>query len=323
MIREQNQGLATSQSVPVLSPFPGWARHDTPPAAPPGKDLLAEAAFTAGAALAALSSRVHAAAPWSGVWRRRLALKAAAASVKNARRGEDELLLRDSFVLCPAGGDPGPGGRMLLAWRELDRSDPLANDSVLHLAKTLDLSVDDALRGAIAAAQEFAASGRGAPFAAADTVKAVLVHRPDSELLALWLADAVLARRLGWPLPVPLLAAALLHPSLRAAGRRPHPANPGWTQACCAAYTLAAAQACDLHAELGRHAEKLLAAAPQLRAKGASAVIAALLDEDAVLSSGRDGSTSARARRRLFDRLVALGAVRELTGRTTSRLYGL
>ncbi|MGO8910076.1 MAG: DUF1403 family protein [Bradyrhizobium sp.] len=303
--------------MPVLSPFPGWARHDTSPADP------AETAFAAGAALAALSARVHAAASWSGVWRRRLALKAAAASVRMARRGEDELLLRDSFFLCPAGGDPGPGGRLLLAWRELDCSDPLADSFVLSLAKTLGLSVDDALRGAIAGAQEMAAVGRGAPFAAADTVKAVLAYRPDAEFLALWLADAVLARRLGWPLPVPLLAAALLHPSLRTAGRRPHPTNPGWTQTCCAAYALAAAQACDLHAELGRRAEKLLAAAPQLRAKGASGVIEALLDDDAVLSSRRDGSISARGHRRLFDRLVALGAVRELTGRATFRLYGL
>ena len=151
----------------------------------------------------------------------------------------------------------------------------------------------------------------------------MLAHRPDAELFALWLADAVLARRLGWPLPIPLLAAALLHPSLRTAGRRPHPGDPGWTQICCAAYALAAAQACDLHAELGRRAEKLLAAAPQLRAKGASGVIEALLDDDAVPSSGRDGSMTARGRRRLFDRLVSLGAVRELTGRATSRLYGL
>jgi hypothetical protein len=294
----------------------GWARHDTPPAD------LAEAAFSAGAALAALSSRVHAAAPWSGVWRRRLALKAAAASARMARRGEDELLLRDSLVLCPAGGDPGPGGRLLLAWRELDRSDPLADESVLHLAKNFGLSVDGALRAAIAGAQEMVAR-RGAPFVAADTVKAVLAHRPDAVLLGLWLADAVLARRLGWLLPVPLLAAALLHPSLRTAGRRPHPGDPGWTQTCCAAYALAAAQACDLHAELGRRAEILLAAAPQLRAKGAAVVIAAVLDDDAVLSSGRDGSMTARGRRRLFDRLVALGAVRELTGRGTFRLYGL
>ncbi len=65
------------------------------------------------------------------------------------------------------------------------------------------------------------------------------------------------------------------------------------------------------------------AAAPQLRAKGASGVIKALLDDDAVLSSGHDGSMSDRGRRRLFDRLVALGAVRELTGRATFRLYGL
>ena len=212
---------------------------------------------------------------------------------------------------------------MLLAWRELDRSDPLADESVLHLAKTLGLSVDDALRGAIAAAQELAAAGRGAPFAAADTVKAVLAHRPDAELFALWLADAVLARRLGWPLPVPLLAAALLHPSLRTAGRRPHPADPGWTQSCCAAYARAAATGLRPRCRTRPPRRKTFAAVPQLRAKGADAVVETLLAEDAVMPSGNAGGMSDRARRRLFDRLVSLGAVRELTGRATSRLYGL
>jgi Protein of unknown function (DUF1403) len=320
MIRPQKQLFETPTPLPVLAPFPGWARPDSP-----GTDI--DAAFTAGAALAALSTRIHAAVPWAGVWRRRLALKAAAASARMARRGEDEAMLRDAVVLCPCGGDPGPGGRMLLAWRELDRSDPLADASVLHVAQTLSLPVDDALQAAIVIARELAGTGKGAPFAAAETVKTVLAQRPDADLLALWLADAVLACRLGWPLPVPLLAAALLHPSLRTAGRRPHPTDPDWTTQCCAAYALAAATACDLDAELGRRAAKLLAVVPQLRAKGADTIVAALLDDDAVpasrVSAGLPAAMSDRARRRLFDRLVALGAVRELSGRATFRLYGL
>ena len=268
MIRAQNQGLGTSQPVPVLSPFPGWARHDTPPAAPAGKDLLAEAAFTAGAALAALSARVHAAAPWSGAWRRRLALKAAAASVKNARRGEDELLLRDSFSSAPPAAIPDRAGAC--CWPGASSTAPIPSPMIWFSPSPKPWACPSTTLCAARSRRPktIAAAGRGAPFAAADTVKAVLAHRPDAEFLALWLADAVLARRLGWPLPVPLLAAALLHPSLRSAGRRPHPGDPGWTQTCCAAYALAAAQACDLHAELGRRAENLLAAAPQLRAKG-------------------------------------------------------
>jgi hypothetical protein len=140
--------------------------------------------------------------------------------------------------------------------------------------------------------------------------------------LALWLADAILASRLKWPLPLSLLAGALLHPALRRDGRRPHPGDTSWTPRCCVAYGRAAAQACDLFAELGRSAQKLLAIAPRLRAKGAAAVIETLLNEDA-LASRRAGAISDRGSRRLFDRLVALGGVRELTGRSTSRLFGL
>ena len=67
----------------------------------------------------------------------------------------------------------------------------------------------------------------------------------------------------------------------------------------------------------------LIVMAPRLRAKGAGAVVTALLDDDAVAPAARLGGMSDRGMRRLCDRLVTLGAARELTGRPTFRLYGL
>jgi hypothetical protein len=321
MVRTPQTPVAATV-LPALPPMPGWARSGAAVT-----DFAA--AFQAGAALAALDARVRAdarAAPFAGAWRRRLALKAAAASARIARRGEDEASLRDALLLRHGSDDPGPAGRLLVAWRGLDRSAPLAaprGDAVLHVAETLSLRVDDALRGAIAEAQQLAAAAAAAPFAAAQAARIVVAQRPDAEILSLWLADAVLAARLTWPRPLPLIAGALGHPSLRSGGRRPHPGDATWTLTCCLAYGRAAAEACDLFAALGRSAQKLLAVAPRLRAKGAGAVIATLLDEDAVLPSARRSAISDRGARRLFDRLVALGGVRELTGRATFRLYGL
>jgi len=313
------QTPAAQMVLPVLPPVPGWARSGAAVT-----DIAA--AFQAGAALAALDARVRAdarAAPFAGAWRRRLALKAAAASARIARRGEDEASLRDALLLRHDGDDPGPAGRLLVAWRGLDRSAPLTDDSVFYLAETLSLTVDDALRGAIAEVQQLATTAAAAPLAAAQAARMVMAQRPDAEILSLWLADAVLAARLSWLLPLPLIAGALGHPSLRSGGRRPHPGDATWTLTCCLAYGRAAAEACDLFAALGRSAQNLLAVAPRLRARGAGAVIATLLDEDAVLPSARRSAISDRGARRLFDRLVALGGVRELTGRPTFRLYGL
>jgi hypothetical protein len=112
--------------------------------------------------------------------------------------------------------------------------------------------VDDALRAAIADVQQLAVSAQAAPFAAARAASVVLALRPDAEILSLWLADAVLAARLKWPLPLPLIAGALLHPSLRTGGHRPYPGDADWTLTCCLAYGHAAVAACDLFAELGR-----------------------------------------------------------------------
>jgi hypothetical protein len=68
---------------------------------------------------------------------------------------------------------------------------------------------------AIADVQQLAAAVQAAPFAAAQAARVVVAQRPDAEVLALWLADAVLAARVKWPLPLPLIAGALVHPSWR------------------------------------------------------------------------------------------------------------
>ena len=80
-----------------------------------------------------------------------------------------------------------------------------------------------------------------------------------------------------------------------------------------------------LAADLSRRSAKLLASQPKLRAKGAGRVIELLLADDAVspASAAKSASLSDRAARRLFDRLVELGAVREFSGRPSFRLYGL
>lgn len=76
-------------------------------------------------------------------------------------------------------------------------------------------------------------------------------------------------------------------------------------------------------AALARGAARLRAVAPKLRAKGANEAVALFLTRDAVAPTALTSRRSNRAARRLCDRLVVLGAVRELTGRDTFRLYGL
>jgi hypothetical protein len=65
-----------------------------------------------------------------------------------------------------------------------------------------------------------------------------------------------------------------------------------------------------------------------LRVKGAARAVAALLADDVLAATDLCRSSSAnlgsdRAARRLLERLVELGALRETTRRPTFRLYGL
>jgi len=146
-----------------------------------------------------------------------------------------------------------------------------------------------------------------------------------------WFADGLLAQRLGWTHAVPLLGAEV-NTAGPGRARRSGTAiaasvedESGPAKSLLAAQARAALRAIDLSAELGRRAEKLRAVAPKLRAKAADAVVERLLNEDGLAASRGDKKTgmSDRGLRRLFDRLVELGAVRELSGRPTFRIYGL
>ena len=77
-------------------------------------------------------------------------------------------------------------------------------------------------------------------------------------IFALWLADLALARRLGWDAPVPLLATAIAHASLRRgpSGKRPRPGDPDWVDAAAGAYAMAAQEAYALAGELARRCAK-------------------------------------------------------------------
>jgi len=117
------------------------------------------------------------------------------------------------------------------------------------LSADLGLRVDGFLLD-IGDAAKTLAQGEGSAITAAAEMAAVSMQkRPDAEPLALWLADAVLAHRLKWPAPVPLIAGEIRRSDLRAAARD-HNGDHAWQTTCALGYARAAAAAADLYAEL-------------------------------------------------------------------------
>ncbi|MFD2051876.1 DUF1403 family protein [Mesorhizobium calcicola] len=323
MIRLDPHNTSSLPASPAAPPtVPAWALTDA------GAPSDADAAYRAGAALASLDTLARAQPAWAGAWRQRLALNCAAASMRLAGRAEDEAALRDAWYLRPPGADPGPAGAILGAWRLFSAQPPGGTpDRLEKIAYQLGLHWDaTALAALCAQIEKLARSSQPAPFAAAAIAAHTVAMRPDAELFAWWLADLVLAQGLGWPRPLPLLMAQVFGPAFRAdagSGKRIRPGEKGFERAVCVALAQAAADACRLAAELSRRAEKLLTVAPKLRAKGAGDVIFLLLSEDAVPGTLTTKNLSRFAARRLFERLQQLDAVRELSGRSSFRLFGL
>jgi hypothetical protein len=310
------------QAFSPPSPIPAWARAS-------GRAGQGEPLFAAGAGLALLDACLRADPPAAGALRARLALQSAAACAKILRLNADAAALRD---LRFAAGDPlGPAANLVSLWRDgAGRPPSLDPGRLLDAAARLDLVLPDPNGLALSLK---ACAGEGDPVSAAAKAAALAFSTapdapaPPSEIFALWLFDITLAIRLRWPRPVPLIAVKILDPALRlpGAGRRPRPNDPAWPNAAAGAVALAAAAALDLAAELARRSNILLAVAPKLRSKPAQRIVDLLLSQDCVspAEAARHAPMTGRAARRLFDRLVLLGAAREFSGRPTFRLYGL
>ena len=283
--------------MPGPPPLPGWiARAAAEP--------LDAAAFRSGAALAHLALVAAADVPLP-LWRDRLALAAAETCAAMAGRREGQGALRDALHLTRAGDDPGPAGRVLRQWsRAVAR--PV---SVAGLGRVLEGIAPEQIGLCLDAA------GPTPVDRAAAVIEAVLADVPRAETAALILADAVLARGWGQDHAVPLLSLAIKPRDLRLRG-------DDLRLACHRAVAAGAAQAVSLATELSRAAARLWVVTPKLRAGGAGRAVDLFLSRDVLAPSALD-FMSDRAARRLCERLVELGAIRELTGRDTFRLYGL
>jgi len=301
--------------------LPGWITL-------PQDDIPETVAFLSGAALATLDVvlRDSGGTLPGALLRDRLALDAAVACLKLEGRSDSASDIRDAVCLARperlgrAGDAFGPAGEMFVAWRRLARVSLAAGGWTDRVRTVVPAAVADAL-------PDFGATA-GQPVAKASQILAGLLRQfPREEAAALMLADLTLARAVGWDRPMPLLAAHLPRKDIRAIADGAGDPGPRVHLAMIAACDGAIRRA----AGLVRRATKLRAIAPKLRAKGSNEALVVFLSHDAVSPAGMlspviQGTSvpmTDRAARRLCDRLVELGVVRELTGRATFRLYGV
>ena len=301
--------------TPGIHFLPRWvtaSRSETP-------DTVA---FSSGAALAMLAGVLGGPGDTlpGALLRDRMALEAAVACLKLEGRDENTSAIRDAVCLARAGEALGPAGDMFVAWRRLARINLNNAGWRDRLMKLLPDQVAETMQDSKPQV--------GSPVAqAAQMLADALEQFPRQEAAALMLADVTLAGAIGRERVLPLLAAHLTRKDIRAIADGQGDPVPYVHRAVIVACDGAIRRAADL----SRRAARLRAVAPKLRAKGAAEALALFRSHDAVSPSGMlspmiKGTSFAmtdRAARRLCDRLVDLGAVRELTGRLTFRLYGV
>lgn len=267
---------------------------------------IEDAAFFSGAALSHLHLILTRDEVPQALLRERLALRAAEVCLGFSGRPEQASDLRDAVEFLGASDTPGPAGEGYLSWRKMVRRPAtlknlyqvLAHTEIAYIASCLDQGERDPVSRAAA------------------TLETALSHRPRDLDEAFVLAETAFAQAIRWPQITPLLALGLRRSDLKKTG-------DDLRFACHRAVCDAVGEAVREALDLARRAARLRAVAPKLRAKGADHAVGMFLSRDALAPTALTSLRSNRAARRFCDRLVSLGAARELTGRDTFRLYGL
>jgi len=307
-----------SNSLPKL---PAWVTSQR-------AETLETVAFRSGAALMVLDQLVSDLSQGVplGLLSNRLALSAATATSKLEGRLAREADIRDAYHLTPTGEARGPDGDILAFWRGAPRLKLTGRDWHVTAQGLVGAEfADDVLRWVASGANCGKTQG---PLAGCVAVmRAVLEVNDRAERIACLLSDIVLARALNWTSVLPVTAQHLTKTMLREMIGDGQGAELKVQQCLLGSIE----GTIRLARNLAARATSLEAVAPKLRAKGSDAAIALFLSEDAIgpslmLSPTIQGTSipmTDRAARRFCDRLVELGVVRELTGRSTFRLYGI
>ena len=260
--------------------------------------------------------------------RNRLALRAAAHCLKLEGRAQSEADIRDAYLLTAPGDAMGPAGDMLKLWREgssisfRHRRSPEAK----WRERLIALLPED-MQKQLTTWMEQAEDAPSSPIANAASLLGKMVQTfPRQEAVALLCADVILAQSLGWDRPLPLFGLHLKRGALRTAAN-----GEDVRLSCHEAIAHASQDAVRVAHDLARRAAWLRAIVPKLRSKGSDEAVRLFLSEDAVLPSsmlsptirGSGKTMTPRSARRLCDRLIELGVIRELTGRASFRFYGV
>ena len=284
-----------SSAAPLPEPAPDWLTD----IADQDPEMLR---FYAGAGLAMLHPLVlgfYHSVPLA-VLADRQALAAAASTLRMIGRREGLGALRDALHLRRLDEAPGPAGVVGQAWRQRMRE-----------------LVQEQGRGGVP-------DTRRDPITRAATALETGLKDSGDPLLALMATEQALVYALRWPRMFPVITPGLIRTDLKMTG-------PAMEAVIARAIVTQAPKILQAARDLGRRAERLHALAPRLRSRGSDAALALFFKEDALAPTlalspmvrGTAVRMSDRAARRLCERLVELGGLRELTGRSNFRLYGL